>query len=99
MSTYNLTWQSAACDSASVVQYQIQVAGGCTTGSTQPLTILTGNTKMTALLIIPSCNMNCYLRIRAKMSDSSYTDYSSCVIIDNHLMEHQSMWLKLITVV
>lgn len=97
MSTYNLTWQSAACDS--VVQYQIQVAGGCTTGSTQPLTILTGNTKMTALLIIPSCNMNCYLRIRAEMSDSSYTDYSSCVIIDNHLMEHQSMWLKLITVV
>jgi hypothetical protein len=36
--------------------------------------------------------MNCYLRIRAVMSDSSYTDYSSCIIIDNHLMEHQSMW-------
>ena len=93
MLTYNLTWRSAICNSASVIQYQIQVAGSCTTGSTQPLTILTGNNKTTALLVIPSCDTSCYLQIRAEMSDLSHTDYSSCVIIDSQLMEHQSAWL------
>ena len=88
--TYNLTWQSPACNRASIIQYQIQIVGGCTTGSAKPLTILTGNNKTTTLLITPSCDMGCYLRIRAEMSDTLYTDYSSCAIINNQLMEHES---------
>ena len=91
MLTYNITWRSASCNRASIIQYQIQVARGCTTGSTQTQT-LTGNNETTALLVILSCEMNCYLRIRAEMSGSSYTDYSACIIINDQLMQNESMW-------
>ena len=91
MSTYNIAWKfTASCvENADVIQYQIQFVEDCLTR--RIVTVSTGSNKTTALIVIPSCtDESCYVRVRAELSDTSFTDYSPCVRINNSLMEYES---------
>ena len=77
----------------SIVQYEVQFTESCL--SSQPLTVLTGNNRTSATVVIPSCSVtDCYARVRAELTDGTFTDYSACVLINNQLTEYQSELLN-----
>ena len=90
VSLFEFTLKSAACNNGSILQYQLQYTESCS--ARLPATILTGNNKTSTTVAIPSCTaMDCYVRVRAELSDGSFTDYSSCALINNQLfMENHS---------
>ena len=89
MSSYKVTWKSFGCHDGSIVQYQVQYTESCST--TQPVTILTGNNKTSTTVVIPSCSVtDCYVRVRAVLTDGSFTYYSPCVAINNQMNVYSS---------
>ena len=86
---YNFTWQPSNCHFRGIIQYQFQFIESCPTIT--PTTILTGSNKTTKTISIQHCNSgNCYMRIRAEVSDGSVTDYSPCVLINSQLLTVES---------
>lgn len=89
VSSYKFTWKSARCNDDGIVQYQIQFTESCST--MQPVTVLTGNNRTSTIVVIPSCAAtDCYFRVRAELTDGSFTDYSTCAVISNQFLEHES---------
>ena len=95
VSLFKFILKSAACNNGSILQYQLQYAESCS--RRLPATILTGNNKTSAIVAIPSCTpMDCYVRVRAELSDGSFTDYSPCIVIINQLVM-QSKYNSIVT--
>ena len=93
VSSYKFTWKSARCQDGSILQYQLQFTESCST--TLPVILITGSNKTSTIVVIPSCSaMDCYVRVRAELSDGSFTDYSTCVLINNQFVEYERKFLS-----
>ena len=89
VSLYNFTWQPSSCQFRDLTQYQFQFIESCSTIT--PTTILTGSNKTTKLISIEDCNSgDCYMGIRAELSNGSVSDYSPCVLINSQLLTTES---------
>ena len=88
VSSYKFTWKSARCQDGSILQYQLQFAESCSI--TLPVTLITGNNATSTTVVIPACSAtDCYVRIRAELRDGSFTDFSTCVQINNQFVEYE----------
>ena len=84
---YNITWQLQGCH---IAQYQVQFVGSC--NMTDVATLSTGSNRTTAVISIPACEVGkCYVRVRAQLMNGSFTAYSLCVLIKQHLVLVESM--------
>lgn len=89
VSLYNVTWQPSSCQFRDLIEYRFQVIESCSTIT--PTTIYTGSNKTMKIISIQHCNSgNCYIRIRAELSDGSVSDYSPCVLINSQLLTTES---------
>ena len=85
----NLTWQSLSCHSGSIMQYEVNFFGNCST--TPSVSLFTGSTNTSILINYPYCIIGgCYVRVRGELIDGLFTDYSPCVFIDNQLLHFES---------
>ena len=90
MPLYSLTWQPLNCHSSEIVQYEIEFVDRC---SMSPVmrSFVVGN-QTTISVSMSSCDLGkCFARLRAKLNDGSFTDFSLCVIINDQLLQHESM--------
>ena len=91
ISLYNFTWQPSNYHFRGITHYQFQFIETCPTSA--PSTLLTGSNKTTTIISIQQCTVgNCYMRIRAELSDGSVTDYSPCVPINSQLLVVESKY-------
>lgn len=87
--SYKFTWRLERCNSEDIIQFEVQFTGSCST--IPPVTVSARSNDTSVVISIPSCEEgNCYVRIRAELSDGFFTEYSACALINNQFFEHRS---------
>ena len=86
---YSIQWKLAPCQNGGIVQYQIQFSESC--NSTQPTNQLSDKSSTSAQITVVQCaGQRCYIRIRAELLNGLFSDYSTCVQINNNQLENES---------
>ena len=86
--SYNITWKSAPCQDGSIIRYQIQFTENCS--STEPFNLFVDNHSTSTQ--IECASQDCYIRIRAELLDGLFSDFSTCVLMNNHIVENKSKY-------
>lgn len=95
VSIYNFTWTSLDYHSDSlnihVTRYQIVIVE--TSSMAIVMSNFTQSSETTAVISLPSCeSQTCRARVRAELSDGSFTSYSFCVRIEHQFILQTSKW-------